>query len=53
MTIQRPTIDFNLHAILCIITIILGVLVFAKVVDVNLDQGVGLILAALGVLLLL
>lgn len=51
MTIQRP--DFNLHAILCVVTIILGVLIFANVIHVAPHQGVGLILTVFGVLLLL
>ena len=48
---ERPVV--NLHLVLCIAAIILGVLVFANVLHVNLHEGVGLILATLGVLLAL
>lgn len=48
MTIERPVV--NLHLVLCFIAIIVGVLVFAKVLDVNLDQGIGLVIVTLGVL---
>jgi hypothetical protein len=43
----------NLHLVLCIVAIILGVLVFANVLHVNQHEGVGLILATLGILLAL
>lgn len=51
MTIERPAV--NVHLVLCVVAIIVGVLVFANVFHVNLHQGIGLVLVALGVLLAL
>jgi len=49
--VERPVV--NLHLVLCIVAIILGVLVFANVLHVNAHEGVGLILATIGILLAL
>jgi len=48
---ERPAV--NLHLVLCVIAIIIGVLVFANVLHVNLHQGVGLVIVTLGILLAL
>ena len=48
---ERPVV--NLHLVLCIVAIIVGVLVFANVLHVNAHEGFGLVLVALGVLLAL
>lgn len=48
---ERPVV--NLHLMLCIAAIIIGVLIFASVLHVNLHQGVGVILVTLGILLAL
>jgi len=52
MTVARPAV--NLHLVLCIVAIIVGVLIYANVIHVaSLHAAVGVLLVALGVLLAL
>lgn len=51
MTIQRPVL--NVHLVLCLIALIIGVAVFFNGIHVNQHEGFGLVIAILAILLAL
>lgn len=49
MNLREP----SLHVVVCVVAIIVGVLIYANVIHVSsVHEGVGVLLAALGILLL-